>query len=479
MESLDQKLSAYREKDIYPMHMPGHKRNEEMFTMANPYGLDITEIDGFDNLHDATGIIKVSMEKAASLYQSEETYYLVNGSTVGLLAGIMAATKKGDRILVARNCHKAVYHAMYLHELEPVYLYPEYLSSFDCYGAVTVDSVRKALGLEQGIRLIVITSPTYEGVVSDIEGIVKVAHERNIPVLVDEAHGAHFGFHHAFPQNGIKKGADLVIHSLHKTMPSFTQTALLHRNGTLVNKYQVKKYLSMLQSSSPSYLLMASIDACINRVEKEQKKLFNKYDIVLASFYERMKQLNVLQILTEEIVEEESCETFAEIRKDPSKLIISTKASNVTGAWLYNELLVNYKIQLEMASKNYVIAMTSICDTQEGMTRLEDALLSIDRQLMKKEKEDDVTMVIPHPTRRMNSYEVEEYTTRIVPIENSIGEIAAEYVYLYPPGIPLLVPGEEVSKELVQEFRSYKKLGLELKGLADEKGQKIRIVEKN
>lgn len=477
MESLKRRLSEYRQKDIYPMHMPGHKRNELMFTMTNPYGLDITEIDGFDNLHDATGILKHSMEKAADIYQSEETYYLVNGSTVGLLAGIMAATKKGDRILVARNCHKAVYHAMYLHELEPVYLYPEYVSSFDCYGALTVETVRKALEIEQEIRLIVITSPTYEGIVSDIQGIVEVAHERKIPVLVDEAHGAHFGFHYAFPDNGIKNGADLVIHSLHKTMPSFTQTALLHRNGTLVSRQRVKKYVTMLQSSSPSYLLMASMDTCINRVKQQQNELFEKYATLLNSFYEKMKQLNVLRILTEEVVREESSETFVEVRKDPSKIIICTKESNVTGAWLYNELLEKYKIQLEMASKNYVIAMTSICDTVEGMTRLENALLSIDHILERKEEKKNIKMVIPHPIRRMNAYEAEEYTMESVLIEESIGRIAAEYIYLYPPGIPLLVPGEEISKELIKEFEEYKGLGLELKGLVHEKGYQLNVIK--
>ena len=225
MQDLLEKLQEYRAEDMYPFHMPGHKRKPLPF--PNPYSIDITEIDGFDNLHHAEGILKEAQERAADLYGSKECFYLVNGSTCGLLAAICAATKKRDKVLVARNCHKAVYHALYLNELQAEYIYPVITKS-GIQGQIEPEQVKKALLLNPDIAAVILTSPTYEGVVSDINAIAGIAHERGIPLIVDEAHGAHLGFGAGFPENAVRQGADAVIMSLHKTLPSFTQTALLH-----------------------------------------------------------------------------------------------------------------------------------------------------------------------------------------------------------------------------------------------------------
>ena len=222
---LEQKLNELEQSDIYPFHMPGHKR--AFLPFANPYAIDITEIEGFDNLHHATGILQEAQQKAADLYGAKKTYYLVNGSTCGLLAAISAAVPRGEKILVARNCHKAVYHAMYLRQLVPVYLYPED-TAYGIQGQVTPQMVRKQLEQTPDIRAVVITSPTYDGVVSDIKNIADTVHAYGIPLIVDEAHGAHFGFSPEFPENATRLGADAVIMSVHKTLPAFTQTALLH-----------------------------------------------------------------------------------------------------------------------------------------------------------------------------------------------------------------------------------------------------------
>ena len=222
---LEQKLNELEQSDIYPFHMPGHKR--AFLPFANPYAIDITEIEGFDNLHHATGILQEAQQKAADLYGAQKTYYLVNGSTCGLLAAISAAVPRGGKILVARNCHKAVYHAMYLRQLVPVYLYPED-TAYGIQGQVTPQMVQKQLKQTPDIRAVVITSPTYDGVVSDIQSIADIVHAYGIPLIVDEAHGAHFGFSPEFPENATRLGADAVIMSVHKTLPAFTQTALLH-----------------------------------------------------------------------------------------------------------------------------------------------------------------------------------------------------------------------------------------------------------
>ncbi len=286
--SLTDALILYRDSGIYPFHMPGHKRNSFTYGFYADCGTDITEIDGFDNLHDANGILKDGMKKAAHLYGSQHTFYLVNGSTCGILTGISACTNRGDRILVARNCHKSVYNAIEINGLDPVYILPQTVNELGICGSISPESIEKALEQSPEIKLIIITSPTYEGVVSDINRIADIAHKKNIPLFVDEAHGAHFGFTEGFPANSVSKGADIVVHSLHKTLPSPTQTALLHINGNIADITTVRRELSVFETSSPSYILMAGIDSCLEMLSKHSKTLFNEYKKRLKCFYEGM-----------------------------------------------------------------------------------------------------------------------------------------------------------------------------------------------
>ena len=231
MSDLYRKLIEYAGSDYYPFHMPGHKRN--INEGVCPYAYDITEIEGFDNLHEPMGILRLAMEEAAAFYESDKTYFLVNGSTCGLLSAICALTAKEDKVLVARNCHKAVYNALFLHELMPVYIYPEYIEAWGISGGISPYKLAYLLEEHKEIRVVVITSPTYEGVVSDIEKIAAIVHEKQRILIVDEAHGAHFGMHGELPRPALSKGADVVIQSLHKTLPALTQTALLHVKAIL------------------------------------------------------------------------------------------------------------------------------------------------------------------------------------------------------------------------------------------------------
>ena len=279
MATIYEKLKAYSDSDYYGFHMPGHKRNKNVTGAELPYEIDITEIEGFDDLHHAEGILKELQNYAAKVFHADETHYLVNGSTVGLLSAVMGCTERGGKILTVRNCHKSVYNAIYMNELEPVYIYPQFDTEQDLNGEIKVEELKEILASDQDrkIQAVVITSPTYDGVVSDVEAIAEAVHEYNLPLIVDEAHGAHFGFHTYFPENSNVKGADLVIHSLHKTLPSLTQTALLHMNQTdgkwLFDCERVRMYLHMLQSSSPSYVLMASIDECVHILEEKREEI--------------------------------------------------------------------------------------------------------------------------------------------------------------------------------------------------------------
>lgn len=473
MEYLYDKLIKYREEDIYPMHMPGHKRNLELMDMVNPYSIDITEIDGFDNLHDAEEILFDNMEEAAQLYHAEHTHYLVNGSTSGLLVSIAACTKKGDTVLVARNCHKAVYHAIFLNELVPIYLYPEVDDDYGIHKGITPEQVKKELEENPDIKMVLLTSPTYEGIVSDIREIASVVHSYNIPLIVDEAHGAHLGFSKDFPENSVTCGADLVIHSVHKTLPAFTQTALLHSNGSLVDYDRIKMYLQIYQTSSPSYVLMSGISNCIRIIKEQGRQLFEEYYQNLREFYQACNKLKHLEVYQPIKLQEEK-RPFA---FDPSKILIFTHHSSINGIELYEMLLNRYRIQCEMVSKNYVLAMTSLADTKEGFNRLLAALLDIDRNISRENKQEQTTLFYVTDLRlALTPYEAYNLRKESIIVDESIGNIAAEYIYLYPPGIPLVVPGEEITKEIISRIKEYKKAGLHIKGMKDHDNETILVV---
>lgn len=467
MKSLYEKLINYGKSDFYGFHMPGHKRNGEIMENGLPYQIDITEIEGFDDLHHARELLKEAQERAARVYHAEETCYLINGSTSGILSGLLGCTHKGGRILAARNCHKSVYAAIYMHELDVEYIYPEYDEKTGLNGAIDADVVRRILLEDRNehcgkttISAIVITSPTYDGVVSDIRRIADTVHEFGIPLIVDEAHGAHFGFHPYFPENANQQGADVVIHSLHKTLPSLTQTALIHLNGNLINRERVRKYVHMLQTSSPSYVLMASMDECIRFLEREQDA-FVLYQERLKKLRRELKKLKKLQLV----------ETNA---YDCSKIVISTKNTVkgqevYTGKLLYEELLTSYHLQMEMASREYVLAMTSVCDTEEGFRRLKEALFQIDESLERKEI-DSPSMELPRLQRVYTSAEAERLSeeksnTEILLPEECQERISLEYAYVYPPGIPLIVPGERISKKAVELLQIYEKSRFDIEGL--------------
>lgn len=466
-------LLKYKDEGYYPMHMPGHKRNTELLTMVNPYSIDITEIEGFDNLHRPEGILKSGMESWAKLYGSRETYYLVGGSSAGILAGISACTDRGDKILVGRNCHKSVYHAIYLKGLRPVYLYPGRIKSFGINGSISLEEIEELLKKEKDIKLIVITSPTYEGVISDVAGIAEAAHRHGIPLMVDEAHGAHLGLYPGVFKGAVACGADIVVHSIHKTLPALTQSALLHANGGLVKREKLIRYLSIYQSTSPSYLLMAGMDKCRELLESRGEELFSVYYSRLKEFYRAAEKFKNMRLLTDNIVRTEGAHAF-----DPSKLVLSVKGTDSTGKELYDKLFNTYKIQMEMVSGDYVLGMTSLGDRKEGFDRLLEALIEIDARLTETgagEADEEETDFLP-PLVAMSCEEALNAPVRTIALKDSRGFISAEYVYLYPPGIPLLVPGEEVTESLLLKITAYKSKGLAIQGLDDTEADRIKVI---
>ena len=506
MPYLYDELVRYCGSDAYPFHMPGHKRR--LGQLNDPFSFDITEIDGFDNLHHAEGILLEAEKRAARLYGAEETHFLVNGSTAGILSAIGAVTTAGGHLLMMRASHKAAYHAVaaggltahYLSGLcggsaphirlvggfgkrtssdgaEPGRSQADGLTELDCGQPADPAEVERALAEDPRIQAVYITSPTYDGIVSDVRAIAEIAHRHGIPLIVDEAHGAHFGMHEIFPESSVKLGADLVIHSVHKTLPSLTQTALIHAQGKLVSRRRLREMLDIYQTSSPSYVLMASIDQCIRMLESQGKELFDRLAENLRWFYTAVADLSSISCI---------------VTDDPSKILLRP-AGHEAGE-LYDALRQTWHLQPEMLSRSYVLMLSSIGDDEEGFRRLSEALHQIDRSwstagspptvgkatmpegdrrkpvgIGEQEEQEALSAVTgPEASREMagsadrpaeharGSFPEAVMTIRKaqdsaqerVLFAEAAGRVSGEYLYLYPPGIPLITPGERIPNDL-------------------------------
>lgn len=410
--------------ESYPFHMPGHKRNPKFNIIGSE--IDITEIDGFDNLHSPSGIILETEERLARLYKSKKAFMLVNGSTVGLLASVFALCCEGDKIIIAKNCHKSVYNACMLRHLKVVYLEPEFDSVNMCYTSVMQDRVDELRLKHPDAKAVVITSPTYEGRISNIE--------TDIPLLIDAAHGAHLGFGNfpAYPKGSI------VVSSLHKTLPALTQTAVLNVYDERYTDL-IKRYIDIFETSSPSYVLMSSVSQCCDIVEN--KTLFNDYYKRLTDF----RQINLFSL-------------HLKYSDDISKLVISTENTELCGSELAEILRRKYGIEAEMASLNYIVLMTSVGDTDEAFKRLEKALIEIDSGLMQKNEA---------PKRKppvSNEVQLIVYpdSTEERELSRTEGKLCGEFIFAYPPDIPILCPGERVSAEHISYIKTLIASGVNL-----------------
>ena len=490
MNNIYRNLINHKNSDFYPFHMPGHKRNAELTKKyglwdeeLTPYDIDITEIDNFDNLHNPEGIIKNAETFAAGLYGAKESIYSVNGSTGAILA-VLGLMERGEAVLIARNCHKSVYHGVELYGLVPHYLAGE-IDELGIYQSISPQEVEKVLKLynsdceiinkecgkgkqaDNSIKLVVITSPTYEGIVSDIKQIADICHKYGALLMVDEAHGAHFGIDKFFRETAVRLRADFVIHSLHKTLPSYTQTAILHMNledEAIIKR--IRRQFNLLETSSPSYIFLAGMENSLKLVEEYGSKLFEEYKNKLINFRNKTASLNKVKIYMPN-------NFYA---YDYGKLVITAGINS--GAELYRYLYEEHHLVMEMKSKDYVIAMTSIFDTDEGFDRLSEALYKSDKResffkLDNKIKFDYTLRSGTLPERKLLPSEAVSLSAkygRKVELEDSKGLISADYVYFYPPGIPLLVPGEVIEEDIINQIKAARQNGIEIYGGCDGNG---------
>lgn len=457
--SLLEQLIKYSQKDVIPMHMPGHKRNSSL-DLSLPYKIDITEIHDFDDLHNASGILEKCMERTAKLWKSEKTFFLVGGSTVGILAGIrsVCVNNKDNLVIVARNCHKAVYHALEICNADVEYILPQWEDELGINGSIYPKDVEDTLQKFPNAKLLVITSPTYEGVISDISTITNIAHRYGIPVMVDEAHGAHLDLEDGFKYGAIQAGADIVIQSIHKTLYGLTQTALCHVQGELINHKDISRQLDVFETSSPSYPLMASIDNCVRIIEKGGKELFEKWLENINEFNNGTKELIKLKNIYNEFKNNKAL--YKSIwRIDSSKIVISTMYTKLTGIKLADILRNEYNIEVEMSSHNYIVCMTGIGDSKKNYQRLLNALKSIDKRISNNDINNDLknnnkinsiyqNVYTRLPEKKMKILDALTDGLMEIESEKAIGKICGEYIWIYPPGIPLICPGEVLDKRM-------------------------------
>ncbi len=505
-------------KNKKSFHMPGHKLGRaKVLKDIEPLLLDNTEAMGLDHLYHANGVIKEAMKLMARFYKVRDTFFLTNGATSGILASILAVVKEGEKVIVARNCHHSVWNALILSGAKPVYVKPRLLRhSFApegaIIGAVEKEAIREALRKHPDAKAVIIVSPTYEGIVSDIQAIAQEVHKVGKILIVDEAHGAHFCLE-GFPKSSTQLGADIVINSLHKTLPVPTQSALIHIASERIDSQSVFNALEMIQTSSPSYMMMGMMDYVRSYIEENHSVIKKEYTEPLTALRKELKSLKKLKLIDLEETKYNPCniqgnhsnnhiiskdkqnvnsegniERFhgQELLYDISKIVLSVFNTSISGYELAERLYKDYDIGTEAAFPDHIILMTSFADTQEDFDKLKDALFELDN--MACETASKTTCKTAHKTSSCSIYDLSDDITEAaaprkiyysckewINLDLSLGKVIAQPVMLYPPGIPIGAVGERIDEKMVHTIRQMKDKLIGIK--IEDDGIKVYVAE--
>lgn len=459
-------LIEHSSKKPISLHVPGHKYGEvfpteERDNFRGILKLDSTEITGLDDLHSPEGPIREAQILLANLYGAYKSFFLVNGSTSGNLAMVMAACKVNDVVLVQRNCHKSIMNALKLAKAKPVFLGPDYLDDWKIASGISRETVEKALEVYPQAKALILTYPNYYGIAADMESIISLAHEKNIPVLVDEAHGAHFKIGGSFPSSAVELGADIVVQSAHKTLPAMTMGSYLHFNSQRIKLEFVEEYLRIFQSSSPSYPIMASLDLArgyLGTYEEVDKTYVLKQIDFFRQFLKEIPQIKVLE--------------YPNGQGDPLKITIQS-ACGLSGFEIQSLLEAN-GIYTELADPFNVLFVFPLL--KDGMEYPVNETLEKIRRSLKDIKtaiqpsyinfKGNVISELTIPFDEMSNYEAAE-----IPLHEAVGEIAAESIVPYPPGIPLILAGERITILMLENLLKLRNSGARFQGGS--------IIEKN
>ena len=470
-------LLKHADKDPVSFHMPGHKG--EAFFRRYGYGdfldrfvdCDVTEIRGADNLFQPEGIIRDVMDRYAALYDVQNSYLLINGSSAGLIASVMASVRPGGKIIMARNCHKSVFNALTLAGVEPVYAQPEFLEEYGISGAVAVSEIERCMDAHPDADAVILPSPNYYGICSDIEAIAAAVHAKDKVLIVDQAHGAHLKFFHKFgfgegmPKSAEESGADLVIGSIHKTLGSLTQSAILNHNTDRVSKYVLEDKLQMIESTSPSYILMSFLDINAEILEKNGEDAIGEWRRNLDAFYKALREIPGLKIMNVEA-------DGAGGSMDRTKVNLDMSAYGLDGAALELELL-KYNIFAELYAGNVLMLMTGIGNTKKHFDRTVAALKDIAWQHAADYSEERAAVDAEYGAPKLKAPAAGKLHPipihkEMIPLDAAVGRICASSIIPYPPGIPLVCPGEEITDEVIAYVKALRQDGEKVMGITDQ-----------
>lgn len=472
-------LKYIKEKNV-PFCMPGHKsglgfletqHGKELY--KNLIKTDITEVDGVDNLHCAEGIIKESQQLLSEYYGSEKSYFLVNGSTSGNLVMIFSSFNEGDKIIVERNCHRSIFNAIIMRKLKPVYIKNKIHSKYDAPFPLDKEHLLYTMNKNKDAKGIIITYPNYYGICVDLPYVIKIAKEFHMKVLVDAAHGAHFGACKLLPENPLRMGANMAVMSAHKTLPSLTQTAFLHV-GMDIDISKVDFYVSAFLSTSPSYMLLCSMDYARFYISEYGEKKYEELIKLCMYNREKINSIGKFYILGQDDFRDISLNQDVDTNNynmDLTRYILNVP-KGYSGHKLL-EYLRSKKIQAEMSDSRNVVLIFSPVNNQSDFQKLYIALKNCDMDDLKVEYihliDYDMPIAIMHP------YEIMDRKRSIIDLRESEGKISAVAIVPYPPGIPIVMPGEIIGSDTISVIEYYLQANVTVLGIDD---GKVATIEK-
>ncbi len=469
-------LKVYDQRNVVPFDVPGHKHGKGLKPMTDYYGermmaLDVNSMPCLDNLSNPIGVIKEAEDLAADAFGADSAFFLVNGTSAGIQAMIMAVCEPGDKIILPRNCHKSAISALILSGAIPIYVQPQIDERLGIAMGVELDDVKETIMENPDAAAVFIINPTYYGAASDLKEIIRFAHQYNMLVLVDEAHGAHFHFHPDVPPSAMKLGADMSAVSLHKTGGSLTQSSILLLNEERITHQKVRTTLSLNQTTSASYLLMASLDIARQQLATEGNARIGAILKLSDDARARINSIEGLYAFGPDQIDQPGVYDF-----DTTKLGVNVAQLGLTGFEVYDMLFEFYNIQIEMADMYNILAIVSLGDTEESLTTLVDALEDIAINRKKPEPITLVTAVLHNPQIIVSPRDAYYAKKHVVSLDDAVGEISGESIMTYPPGIPVVTPGERISKEIVEHIKVLKKQPSLLQGTEDPYVDTVKVL---
>lgn len=478
---LAEAVRAYRDEGMVPFTTPGHKRGRGIASEtahdlgAEAFRNDIPVASGVDDTHTTRDVLGQAERLAADAFGARRSFFLLNGSSIGNQVALLATAGPGDEVLVARNVHKSIMAALILSGARPVYVRPRYDPDLEVAHGLDPADLSAALDAHPGARAAIVVSPTYFGVASDLPALADLCHAHDLPLLVDEAWAPHFAFHPDLPPSAMQAGADLGVASIHKLLTGFTQSAILNVQGERVDAALVARWLDLLQTTSPSAFILASIDACRRQMALHGRELL-EYTLGLGDMARaRLNALPGVSVLGREVLGRPGVAAL-----DQTKLVIDVRNAGLSGYDADTWLRDYDHITVEMSDHRRVVALLSIADTEQSVGALLDALTRLARVAPHYQQ----AARVPAP-RDLTALEAESALTpaeafhapaRYVPLAQAAGEISADVVTPYPPGIPILAPGERVTRPIVEYLRAGLAAGLHVTGAADPTLATLRVV---